>query len=466
MKPALDPSLTGRIFVPIVMANIAAWLVVLALNILGEATIDIGSRANEVKQRSLILETCATEQEAIMTAKVISVLYEWSPEVPILFELWSHNGFPPRQNRRLFFNQKKVTFSYPPLIGDPQKITQVVANGKKYNLIRHDGRRWSLRVAIPQPLQPLHEYIAEYGADPNYLTPLAVSFFTLMLALWLAVTRGLMPLRVLARRVAQRPASNLLPLNFDARYHELKPMAAALDALLLQLKGSVEREQLFIQHAAQQLHSPMAQIAALVQVLASESSATDKHNAGRQIDEAIARTSHLIQQLLEMAWVDGVQTQDRQRQDVAHLVRQHLVKIVPVARMRQIAMSLEAPQILLHCLERNSFQLIFHNLLDNAIQFGRIGGMIEIELKNDGDSLLLSVADDGPGIPIEERERVFERFYRGAGDAAPGSASGLGLAIVRRAATRMGATVDISNGLQAQGCRFLVRVPGEKPPSQ
>jgi signal transduction histidine kinase len=457
MKAANDKSLASRIFIPIVLANIAVWLIFLTQDILEEATIDIWRRTAEVEERSAMLETCTTEQEAIMLAKVLAAVHEWSPDVPILFELWT------AKNQRLFFNQKNLRFTYVPLQGDPNKITEVVANGHKYNLIRHDGPRWSLRVAVPQPLQPLHEYIAEYAAYPKFSRPLALSFSVLLLALWLAASRGLLPLRLLALRVAERPVSDLSPLHFDARYAELKPMAAALDAMLLQLKGSVEREQSFILHAAQQLDSPMEQINALVQVLASESSVVDKQLAVQQIDQAIARTSHLIQQLLEMARVEGLPVQDRQTQDMAQLVRQYLAKIVPAARARNIALVLEAPQNLPHCVERNSFQLIFHNLLDNAIRYGPVGGMVEIELKKDGDDLLLSVADDGPGIDINQRERVFERFYRGAESDSFGS--GLGLAIVRQAATRMGATVEILDGLQGRGCFFLVRIPGEKSPS-
>lgn len=457
-RQLMKPSLRRRIFIPLFLANIAVWLAVLTLNILMEATIDVRNRVGEVERRSAVLESCTTEQEAIMTAKVLAVLYEWSPQVPILFELWSSEATSPQPSRRLFFNQKNLKFSYAPLIGDPNKVTEVIANGNQYNLIRKDGPRWSLRVAIPQPLQPLHEYIIEYGTEREYLTQVATSFFLLTLMLWAAMTRGLRPLQLLAQRIAERQESDLSPLKVDAKYAELQPMAKALDALMLQLNASVEREQSFIQYAGQQLHAPLAQIKALVQVLASESNATEKQAASEQIDAAIARTSHLIQQLLEMAWVDGVQTQDKQSQDIAELVRLHLAKIIPNARAKQISLSLEAPEHLLHYVERNSLQLILQNLLDNAMRFVRVGGMVEVELTADGESLVLSVADDGPGIRVEERELVFERFYRGAGNATFGS--GLGLAIARQAATRMGAALTISSGLQGQGCCFVLRIPG------
>lgn len=459
LRATLHPSLKRRIFVPLFVANIAVWLTVLALNILTEATIDVRGRVGEAQLRSSTLETCTTEQEAIMAARVLAVLYEWSPDVPILFELWSNEAHASQPSRRLFFNQKNLKFSYAPLIGDPNKVTEVIANGKKYNLIRQDGPRWSLRVAIPQPLQPLHEYIVEYGTDREYLSQVATSFFLLTLMLWVAMTRGLLPLQLLAERIAERQESDLSPLKVNAKYAELQPMAQALDALMLQLNASVEREQTFIQHAGQQLQQPLAQIAALVQILASESDASEKQAASEQIDTAIARTSHLIQQLLEMAWVDGVQTQDKQSQDIAELVRLHLAKIIPSARAKQISLSLEAPEHLLHYVERNSLQLILQNLLDNAMRFVRVGGMVEVELTTDGASLVLSVADDGPGIRVEERELVFERFYRGAGNATFGS--GLGLAIAQQAAMRMGATLTISSGLQGQGCCFVLRIPGK-----
>jgi two-component system, OmpR family, sensor histidine kinase QseC len=459
LRATLKPSLRRRIFIPLFVANIAVWITVLTLNILAEPTIDVRNRTGEVQRRSAILERCNTEQEAIIMARVLAVFYEWSPDVPILFELWRSESHSPQPGRRLYFNQKNLKFNYAPLIGDPGKVTEIVANGKKYNLIRQDGPRWSLRVAIPQPLQPLHEYITEFGTQREYLTQMATSFFLLTLMLWAAMRRGLQPLQLLAQRIAQRQESDLSPLNVDAKYAELQPMAQALEAMMLQLGASIGREQTFIQHAGQQLQQPLVQITALVQILASEANAAEKQAASEQIDAAITRTSHLIQQLLEMAWVDGMQIQEKHSYDIAELVRLHLAKTIPGARARQISLALEAPEHLPYHLERNSLQLILQNLLDNAIRYGQIGGMVEVELSKEGDSLLLSVTDDGPGIPADLRESVFERFYRGADSASFGS--GLGLAIARQAAKRMGATLTISTSLQGQGCRFLLRIPGE-----
>ena len=106
---------------------------------------------------------------------------------------------------------------------------------------------------------------------------------------------------------------------------------------------------------------------------------------------------------------------------------------------------------------------ILVNLVDNAIRYGCEGGSIAASLRCDEERLLLHVRDDGPGIPLAERTRVFERFYRVPGNESTGS--GLGLAIVQQAAGRMGGSVTLTEGLAGRGVGFLVSlpVPGFRP---
>lgn len=489
----LAPTLMRRVFVTSVMANIVFTMVVLVELILTEATIDTPQRVREAKHSSAILERSGTDAQAIMFVTALASTYEWSPDAPILIELWNRHG------QRLFHETKKMKFAYASLQGDPLKLTPVVANGHRYNLIRQDGPRWSLRIAIPQPAQPLHEYIVDYANDNVFLTRSAVYFPLVMLALWLAVRRGLLPLRALQNRIAQREAADLAPLDFDARYGELKPTVAALDSLLLRLRGKVAREQGFIQNVAHELRTPMAGITAHVDMLISAASTPDKQQAERAINAGIERASYLIQQLLDLARVEGMRPLENTLQDIAQLVRTDLAQMVPRAMLRQIEILLDAPETLMHRLERNTFQLILHNLLDNAIRYGNDGGTVEVTLKKEGGAVWLIVADDGPGIEVSERERVFERFYRGQRHAAAASAtaivleagmvsatesttasaaefptefrtasasaavtasgSGLGLALARQAALRLGGGVELSVGLLGRGCRLSVHIP-------
>ena len=106
------------------------------------------------------------------------------------------------------------------------------------------------------------------------------------------------------------------------------------------------------------------------------------------------------------------------------------------------------------------------NLLDNALRHTPEGGRVDVAVAEEAGRAVLSVTDTGPGIPAAERERVFERFHRGAqaDDAAPGTGSGLGLSIVRRIAEAHGATVTLDDGAGGKGLAVRVRFPGAEPP--
>ena len=143
--------------------------------------------------------------------------------------------------------------------------------------------------------------------------------------------------------------------------------------------------------------------------------------------------------------------------DVTLLAQKELANFVPAALEHNIDISLSAPDKLLFVLEAHTFRSILQNLIDNAIRYGREEGTIVVELQLRGGALVLCVADDGPGISETERERVFERFYRGTGrNDARGS--GLGLTIVKQAATRLNGRIQVSPDLGGRGCSFVVEI--------
>lgn len=161
--------------------------------------------------------------------------------------------------------------------------------------------------------------------------------------------------------------------------------------------------------------------------------------------------------LLDLAALDEGQRPSPRDLDVAQWLRAALAQAAPQAMARQIALSLDAPDTLPARLDLPALESIVHNLIDNAARYHRAGGHVAVGLRQAGALLHLVVQDDGPGIPATERSRVFERFYRGAGHAAPGS--GLGLAIVQQAVRRMGGQVQLGEGLDGQGVGFFVSIP-------
>jgi two-component system sensor histidine kinase QseC len=278
-----------------------------------------------------------------------------------------------------------------------------------------------------------------------------------LLPVWWSVRTGLKPLAQFAGGIAKRNPGDVEPLRLDVRHREIRPLAQALDALLAQLRERFERERVFVQDAAHEIRTPLAVIATQAHVLARADDAMERERAAGLLAQAIERASHLAQQLLLLATLDEPRAAARRHVDVAQVVRELLAQLAPHAMARAMDLSLEAPDHLWCEVDEAAFNSTVTNLVDNAIRYGREGGAIVVTLRGDAERLSVQVQDDGPGIAAEERERVFDRFYRAAGQDRPGS--GLGLAIVRQAARRMGGHAVLGAGLGGQGAGFVVSLP-------
>ncbi len=348
---------------------------------------------------------------------------------------------------RLFFSPEGSQAS---LRGIPEQISGGAANGQRFRLYQGRATRWSLMVASPElsTWWVLRSMLGDLTID------MLIAFPFVLLPIWLAVARGLRPLQQLSKRIAAKGPDDLAALGFDPKYAELQPLTAALDHLLAQLRKRLAREHGFVQDAAHELRTPLAVISAQAHVLVMASDLTQRLEAERRMDQAIARASHLVDQLLTLAQFDNQDAPAPSELDVAQLLRRELALLAPTAIARHIDLSLEAPDALMHMLDAQAFLSIVDNLVNNALAYVPKNGQVRVALKAQRSGLSLSVADDGPGIAPEQRTLVFERFYRGSGHDAPGA--GLGLAIVREAAARLHGSVSLGDGIDGKGCTFTV----------
>nr|WP_276597323.1 ATP-binding protein [Pelomonas aquatica] len=266
------------------------------------------------------------------------------------------------------------------------------------------------------------------------------------------------PLNQLAERVARRDAQDLSPLGLTPEHDELKPVAAAFDDLLARLRAQLQRERAFVQDAAHELRTPMAVVAAQAHLLAHAGSEAERRQAAESLDAALRRASHLSRQLLTLATLDEGRGAATEALDLADLVEQALAQLAPQALAQGLELSLEAPPALPVQLDRAAFESVLLNFVDNALRYVPAGGHVSVTLEAGARTLVLRVADDGPGIPPAEREAAFDRFWRGAA-GAEAAGTGLGLAIARRAAARLGGRVRITDGLDGRGCAFVVEWP-------
>lgn len=329
-----------------------------------------------------------------------------------------------------------------------------------FRAYRAASPRWSVTIAEAK-FSPGWLLLKISGDMGIYLL---VSFLLVLGAIWLAVARGLRPLRSLSDRIAARGPDDLQPLGVNPEYAELAPVTAAIDRMLAQLRSKMETERGFVQDAAHELRTPLAVISAQAHVLARTTGGEQRAVAEHAMDRAIERASRLIRQLLVLAQVDSAPAGGSALIDVAQLVRQELALLAPVAMARGAELSLESPDVLMDRLEVPALQSILQNLLGNAIQYVGEGGQVMVELSAHNHAMMLSVSDDGPGIPAGEQAEIFERFRRGSGQQAPGS--GLGLAIVKQAAARLGGTVRLAPGMGGKGCAFVIELPGHSNESR
>ncbi len=339
------------------------------------------------------------------------------------------------------------------LRGEPDRMVDAVVENQRYWLYEGRSERWTVWVA--EPNGGLSWVLMFIGS--SIFMPFLIAFPFVLAPVWIAAAQGLKPLRVLGERIDTRSAEDLSPLGFEPRHAELVPLVKAIEGLLAQLRGKVERERSFVNDAAHELRTPLAVIGAQAHVLARSSDPREREEAARHLTHAIARGSHLIQQLLELATMDGGERPAVQRIDVAELMRHHLAQASKDADARRLELVLESPDSLAFDLPVPLFESVLRNLLDNALKYVDAGGQIVVTLRQSADGLLLSVVDNGPGIPREEHALVFERFHRGAGTSTQGT--GLGLAIARQACQRMGGTVELAHGPGGRGCAFTVLVP-------
>ncbi len=287
--------------------------------------------------------------------------------------------------------------------------------------------------------------------------PQAILILLTGLAVWFGVGRGLAPLTALQREIASRSHRDLSALSEQQAPQEVQPLIRAMNDLLARLSRVLAAQQRFVADAAHQLRTPIAGIKTQTELALRQAQSGEAPAALRQLQTATEQTARLVNQLLTLARAEpGAERGHRQQPlDLAELARETATEWVPIALNRNIDLGFEGSSDGAR-IEGDPFLLkeMLNNLLDNAIRYTQPGGHVTARVASDAREVTLAVEDDGPGIPVAEREQVFERFHRVLGTGAEGC--GLGLAIVREIAQSHGAGVTLEGG--ANGAGTLMRV--------
>jgi two-component system, OmpR family, sensor kinase len=245
----------------------------------------------------------------------------------------------------------------------------------------------------------------------------------------------------------------------------LDEMVQSLDAARAEREAMMQAQRDFVADASHELRTPLTSVLANLELLdgslaarAAESGSEEEAETVRSALRSSKRMSRLVSDLLLLARADAGRTAPRRDTDLATLARAAVEEVRPIAGEREI--NLAAPDAVAVLGNPDELHRMISNLLDNAVRHTPERSRIEVRVERRGDRTRLVVSDDGPGLPAELVDQVFERFVRGSGpaDRASDGGTGLGLAIVRAVATSHGGAVRAGRS-GSGGARFEITLP-------
>jgi signal transduction histidine kinase len=234
----------------------------------------------------------------------------------------------------------------------------------------------------------------------------------------------------------------------------LDAMLGALDAARSETEAALVRQREFVADASHELRTPLTSVLANLELLEEELSGEQRETAASALRSS-RRMRRLVADLLLLARADAGREAPHRPVDLSEVVTEAAAELEPVAGEHEISIS--APAGVHVEGARDELHRLVLNLMENALRHTDPGTAVEATVERSNGVAVLAVEDDGPGIPPELREKVFERFYRGAGDRS--GSSGLGLSIVRAVAESHKGTVRLEEPLDGRGARFVVRFP-------
>jgi len=382
------------------------------------------------------------------------------------------------------WNNGRLVTGYRELSPDPTAPEDTSGLSFRYGSVRGEPVRIAQTARlVPRLAAPVYVQVAETlntrrALQTNMLIGLAGVEVALVawvaLLVWLALSWGLSPLSDLTREVQARagaPSAAFQPLPLAHAPSEVAPFVGAFNTLLAQLEVATEMMRRFTADASHQMRTPLAVLRTHLNNLTHHSLDSDTGRAAlADIMGAVRTLDRLLTQLIALARAEDQAPDPRAGLgfDLVEAAAEASRARVPDCLKAGLELAFESSEESLGVAgEPILVQEILANLLDNAIRYHRPGGQITVRVAAEPEAARLEVEDDGPGIPEDERERVFERFYRLRRDTKR-DGSGLGLPIVRALAVRMGAALELETGSGGRGLKAVLRfgrsVPDE--PSQ
>lgn len=336
-------------------------------------------------------------------------------------------------------------------------LKTITYNNEQWRVFNENRKNISVQIA--QPLKVRNK--KAFNLAINLVIPFLALFPIMLITSHFIVKANLKPLHAIANTLDNSDFSKLQPLASNyCTVQELHPIYRAINELLARLGDSINKQQALIADAAHELRSPLTALKLQVQLMERSKDAQPIKNQLTKLNERINRTSHLIEQLLTLAYqeVTNLNAEPLSSIDINSLIDKIVEEYEPTLITQHLTIHKPLPTTPIYLVGREKdFYILFKNLIVNAIKYTPKQGSITLQLQQNTDSVIVNLIDTGKGITATERERVFDRFYRCAGDNTTGS--GLGLAIVKKTLEFYQASIELMDNPNTQGLWVKVCFP-------
>ncbi len=337
------------------------------------------------------------------------------------YQVWSSDG-------QLLLRSHEAPADKPLMPLNDFGFETVQLRGEEYRVFSVPGRGHKVIVQVGENID---ERWAQVGlVTAYYVGFLLIPFALVFAAAWVMLRRSLHSIDVMARHLRHRNPLDVTPLKVEHPPQELLPILKAFDALLARMGHALSAERRFTSVAAHEMRTPLAGLRAQAQIAVSARSDEELRDGLAAVMRGVDRAAHLIDQLLDMARIEGMSEDLRRRVesvDVRRVFDEVLDDLRPrLAKKRvDISAAFTEPHMLCHGF---ALYMLMRNLIVNAVLYTPEGGRVRLHTARQGRTVVLVVDDSGPGIAAAEREHAFERFNRLAEHQVEGV--GLGLSIV------------------------------------
>jgi two-component system sensor histidine kinase QseC len=377
---------------------------------------------------------------------------EPQPNAAFIYQIWQHN-------RLIVSSHPELDTPMSDFENEFAEHNFLAQRWRTYGHFFESDNKW---VLVAQPLKRRFELAQQMILAA--VTPLILCIPLLAIIIFLLVSTGLRPLRLLSDNLRAKKTDDLSPIMVQQQHNELSPVLETLNQLFERLNAAFSREKRFASDAAHELRTPLSVLKINAHNMALElnnngishanASNNDSAKTNMQyLTQGIERMSHVVEQILLLNRTNPEQYQGKfVKIDTASLCQTVIGSLFPQieAKKQDIELVGQGATILG---DEFSLGILLQNLISNASKYSPEDALIRVVLKTIKNQVIIQVEDSGPGIDESEYQRVFERFYRIGGDRHPSNAPGcgLGLAISKHIAELHKASLKLSRSEQLSG---------------